>query len=55
MKYKFPLFTVFMHWENHEVDIWEGEQVKYLQDEKIKLETYLWVNEGHCSTRVILR
>lgn len=30
MKYRFPLFTVFMHRENHEVDILEGEQVKNL-------------------------
>lgn len=30
MKYKFPLFTVFTHQENHEVGILEGEQVKYL-------------------------
>lgn len=30
MKYKFPLFTAFMHQENHEVDILEGGQVKYL-------------------------
>jgi len=48
------LFTVFVHQENHEVDILEGEQVNYLQDGKIKLEAYLWINKGHCNTSVII-